>query len=81
MSKQLARHSEYKIHLVVFAPTHQLVAAEAGVAAQKDVRIPPRRSSLRDSFDFRQTTERGIVVGSRKHAHKACSPQKIYGGK
>ena len=60
----VARQPEHKVHAVLLAPAHQLVAAEAGIAAQNDFHPRPRRPNLRhNSSNFLQTPERGIVIG------------------
>jgi hypothetical protein len=43
----IARQSEDKVHSLGFAPTHQFVAAEAGVSTQNDFHFRPRGPNLR----------------------------------
>jgi hypothetical protein len=58
------RLSDYEIHLVAFAPAHQLVAAEAGIPAHNDFYRRPRRPKLgHDSLDFLQAAESSVVIG------------------
>ena len=60
----IARQTEHIVHAIVFAPVHQLVAAETGIAAQYDLHFRPCRPNLRhDAPDLRQTAEGGIMVG------------------
>jgi hypothetical protein len=60
----IARQPEQKLYAIIFAPTHQLVPAEAGVSAQDDLHFRPGQPDLRDdSADFRKTAERGVVMG------------------
>jgi hypothetical protein len=73
------RHAEYKVHLIVFAPAHQFIAAEAGIPAQNDFHFRPRCPDLRhDPFYFRQATEGRIVIGfSQTRAQNVFAAENI----
>src|SRR5205823_12578133 len=58
------RQSEHEVHAVVLTPTHQLVAAEAGIPAENDLGGRPRRSNLRhDSLYFLHAAEGRVMIG------------------
>ena len=60
----VACQPEHVVDSVAFTPTHQLIAAEAGVAPQNDLHLRPRRADLRhDALELRQTAGRGVAVG------------------
>src|ERR1700747_867179 len=60
----VARHAQQEVHLMVFAPAHQFVAAETGISAQDDFHFRPSRPDLRyNSLDFRQAAEGCVVIG------------------
>jgi len=49
---------------VVLTPTHQLVAAEAGIPAENDLRCRPHRPYLRhDSLYFLLAAEGRVMIG------------------
>src|SRR5215204_6356673 len=63
----IACQPEHIIHALAFAPAHQLVAAESGVAPQDDSHCRPCPSNLiDDSFDLHQASCRSIAVGLAK---------------
>ena len=45
---RIARQAEQEVDAVDLAPTHQLLAAEAGVAAKQNAHVRPTRPDLRD---------------------------------
>ena len=45
---RIARQTEQKVDAVGLAPAHQLLAAEAGIAAQQNAHARPARPNLRD---------------------------------
>ena len=63
----IARHAEYEVYSMAFAPAHQFVAAEAGISAHNDFYFRPRASDLPDDpFDFRQAAKSCVVIGFPK---------------
>src|SRR5260370_23754651 len=59
----VACETNHIVHTVGFAPSHQLLAAKARVAAQNDSCLFPPRANLRDdALDFGQTPRAGILV-------------------
>src|SRR5260370_10352988 len=75
----IPRQPEHKVHTIVFAPTHQLVTAEAGVSTQNDFHFRPGRPDLRyDSSDFLKAAKRGVVVGfSQPSAQNMLSADNV----
>src|SRR6185369_5959402 len=55
---------EHELHLMVFAPTHQLVTAKTGISPHDDFHFRPCRPDLRyNPADFSQAAERRIMIG------------------
>jgi hypothetical protein len=60
----ITRQSEHEVHPVVLTPTHQLVAAEAGIPAENDLCGRPRRPNLcHDSLYFLLAPEGRVMIG------------------
>lgn len=60
----VACEAEHVLHAVLFAPGHQLFAAEAGVGPQNDLHFRPAVSNLfHQALHFRFTACRGILIG------------------
>src|SRR5688572_4789768 len=76
----VARHSEYVIHaLLLLAPIHQFITAEARVGAQDDPHLGPLAANLLDyALDFTQTACRSINVGlAQAHAQHVRAAEDI----
>ena len=67
------------IDAVVLAPLHELLAAEAGVGPQNDLRPRPTRPDLRDdAFNLLHAARAGVLIGlPQPHAQDLISGEDI----
>jgi hypothetical protein len=80
--RSLRAMPEDEIHLPLpLAPVHQLIAAEAGIAAQDDPCFGPAGADLPDNaLDLRQAAGRGINVRlSQAYAQQMIARENVQG--